>query len=98
MIFVYYVLIRLGEQAGRHRHGCARGSAMWGANIVLGAIAVALLWLNHREAAFDPLDPAHYLRWVPQVRRTRAAAEAPGPTAPARLAAGPVVVVSGSRA
>ncbi|HNJ42377.1 MAG TPA: hypothetical protein PKZ53_17950, partial [Acidobacteriota bacterium] len=34
--------------------------SMWGANIVLGVIAAALLVLNHREAAFDPLDPAHY--------------------------------------
>ena len=33
---------------------------MWGANVVLGAIAVILLVLNHREAAFDPLDPVNY--------------------------------------
>ena len=67
---------------------------MWAANLVLGAIALALLWLNHREAAFDPLDPAHYLAFVPKVRRQRAARPAP----PARGAAPgpaprPVVVV-----
>ena len=43
--------------------------AMWGANVVLGAIAAVLLWLNHREAAFDPLDASHYLAWLPRVRR-----------------------------
>ena len=93
VIFVYYVLIRLGEQAGDT--GILRPwLAMWGANIVLGAIAAALLWMNHREAAFDPLDPAHYLSWVPKVRKRRAPAEAAAPAAPVRLGpARPVVVV-----
>jgi LPS export ABC transporter permease LptF/LPS export ABC transporter permease LptG len=77
VIFVYYVLIRMGEQAG-DTGLLSPWLAMWGANIVLGAIAGGLLVLNHREAAFDPLDAAHYLSWVPRVRRTRApAAERP---------------------
>ncbi len=74
VIFVYYVLIRLGEQAG-DTGMMAAWVSMWGANIVLGLIAGALLWLNHREAAFDPLDPAHYLAWVPRVKRRRAERE-----------------------
>ena len=76
VIFVYYVLIRLGEQAG-DTGMMSPFLSMWAANIVLGAIALALLWLNHREAAFDPLDPAHYLAFVPKVRRQRAARPAP---------------------
>ncbi len=93
VIFVYYVLIRLGEQAG-DTGMMTPFLSMWAANLVLGAIALALLWLNHREAAFDPLDPAHYLAFVPKVRRQRAARPAP----PARSVAPggaprPVVVV-----
>jgi LPS export ABC transporter permease LptG/LPS export ABC transporter permease LptF len=90
VIFVYYVLIRLGEQAG-DTGMMSPWLSMWGANLVLGVLALALLWLNHREAAFDPLDPAHYLAFVPKVRQRRAAPAAPAPRAgaPAR----PVVVV-----
>ena len=45
-------------------------------------------WLNHREAAFDPLDPAHYLSFVPSVRRgARPAGARPG-ARPRRPAAG----------
>jgi LPS export ABC transporter permease LptF/LPS export ABC transporter permease LptG len=93
VIFVYYILIRLGEQAGDT--GSLRPwLAMWGANIVLGTIAVALLYLNHREAAFDPFDPVHYLRFVPRIRR---AEPAPGDAgawrAPARASGRPVVVL-----
>jgi lipopolysaccharide export system permease protein len=87
VIFVYYVLIRLGEQAG-DTGMMTPFLSMWGANIVLGAIALVLLWLNLREAAFDPLDPAHYLSFVPTVKRHRVARPAPV-AAPAR----PVVVV-----
>jgi LPS export ABC transporter permease LptF/LPS export ABC transporter permease LptG len=87
VIFVYYVLIRLGEQAG-DTGMMSPWLSMWGANLVLGALALALLWLNHREAAFDPLDPAHYLVLVPRVKRQRAARPAP-----ARPGARPVVVV-----
>jgi hypothetical protein len=52
---------------------------MWSANVVLGAVAVLLLALNHREAAFDPLDPAHYRRWLPRVRRGSARGHAAPP-------------------
>jgi len=88
VIFVYYILIRLGEQAG-DTGLMSPFLSMWGANLVLGTAAVALLILNHREAAFDPLDPRHYLAWVPRVRlkRDRPAAEV-APAAPR-----PVLVV-----
>ncbi len=59
VIFVYYVLIRLGEQAG-DTGLLSPALSMWGANVALGAVAVLLLVLNHREAAFDPLDPKRY--------------------------------------
>jgi LPS export ABC transporter permease LptG/LPS export ABC transporter permease LptF len=91
VIFVYYVLIRLGEQAG-DTGMMTPWLSMWGANVVLGAVAVGLLWLNHREAAFDPLDPAHYLAFVPSVRRAQKALPAPPPERPAAPAR-PVVVV-----
>lgn len=70
VIFAYYVLIRLGEQAG-DTGLMSPFLSMWGANLVLGGVAVVLLVLNHREAAFDPLDPRHYLAWLPRVRRRR---------------------------
>lgn len=94
IIFVYYVIIRLGEQAG-DTGMLPPLVAMWAANLVLGAIAALLLWLNHREAAFDPLDPRHYALWLPRVRRAsvrRTAPAAPG-RPPARAAARPVVVI-----
>jgi LPS export ABC transporter permease LptF/LPS export ABC transporter permease LptG len=68
VIFVYYVIIRLGEQAG-DTGLISPILAMWGANIVLGAIAVTLLVLNHREAAFDPLDPLNYALLIPRFKR-----------------------------
>jgi LPS export ABC transporter permease LptG len=70
VIFVYYVIIRLGEQAG-DTGMMPPVLAMWAANIVLGAAAIVLLFLNHREAAFDPLDPSHYAVLLPRVRRAR---------------------------
>jgi LPS export ABC transporter permease LptF/LPS export ABC transporter permease LptG len=70
VIFIYYILIRLGEQAG-DTGMLSPFLAMWGANIVLGAAAGVLLFLNHREAAFDPLDVRHYLALVPRVRRRK---------------------------
>ncbi len=88
VIFIYYVLIRLGEQAG-DTGLLSPFLAMWGANLVLGVAAGALLFLNHREAAFDPLDVRHYLALIPTVRRRRAALPAPGPPKGPR----PVVVV-----
>jgi LPS export ABC transporter permease LptF/LPS export ABC transporter permease LptG len=89
VIFVYYILIRLGEQAG-DTGVMMPFLSMWGANIVLGAMALVLLWLNLREAAFDPLDPSHYLSFVPTVRRHRVARAAAAAAAPP---ARPVVVV-----
>lgn len=92
IIFVYYVLIRLGEQAG-DTGMLAPAISMWAADVVLGAAAVVLLWLNHREAAFDPLDPQRYdLSFVWRgVQRVLAVSA----SAPARAAAQqrPVVVV-----
>jgi LPS export ABC transporter permease LptF/LPS export ABC transporter permease LptG len=70
VIFVYYIIIRLGEQAG-DTGLMPPFLAMWGANMVLGAAAAALLVLNLREAAFDPLDPRHYLAWLPRIHRKR---------------------------
>ena len=75
VIFIYYVIIRLGEQAG-DTGLMPPLLAMWAANIVLGAAALVLLWLNHREAAFDPLDPSHYKVLLPRIRlRGRPAAD-----------------------
>ena len=92
VIFIYYVLIRLGEQAGdtgqlrpwlvdvgrQHR---ARRLA-----------AIVLLYLNHREAAFDPLDPSHYLRFCPHPPR-RPGAAARAAARPRLVAPRPVVVL-----
>src|SRR5262245_20336788 len=66
--FIYYVLIRLGEQAG-DTGLMAPFIAMWSANFILGTIAIVLLVLNHRQAAFDPLDPSHYAALLPRIRR-----------------------------
>ncbi|HXK10309.1 MAG TPA: LptF/LptG family permease [Vicinamibacteria bacterium] len=82
VIFVYYVFIRLGEQAG-DAGVMIPWLSMWAANLVLGSLALGLLWLNHREAAFDPLDPAHYLSFVPRIRLGPAGR----PAAPGRDAA-----------
>ena len=76
VIFIYYVIIRLGEQAG-DTGLMAPVLAMWAANIILGAMALLLLWLNHREAAFDPLDPSHYKVLLPRIRTRPRAADPP---------------------
>jgi LPS export ABC transporter permease LptG len=73
VIFLYSVILRLGEQAG-DTGMMPPPLAMWGANIVLGGAALLLLWLNQHEAAFDPLDPAHYVSWLPRIRRSHPAA------------------------
>jgi LPS export ABC transporter permease LptG/LPS export ABC transporter permease LptF len=87
VIFIYYVLIRLGEQAG-DTGMLAPWVAMWAANIVLGVMAIVLLVLNHREAAFDPLDPTHYKALLPRLRRRR-----PRPAPVVRRTAAPRHVV-----
>jgi LPS export ABC transporter permease LptG len=88
VIFVYYVIIRLGEQAG-DTGLMPPLLAMWGANAILGVIAIVLLVLNHRAAAFDPLDASHYLALLPRLRRGRRARPAPRPAG----ARAPVVVL-----
>jgi LPS export ABC transporter permease LptG/LPS export ABC transporter permease LptF len=85
VIFVYYVIIRLGEQAG-DTGMMPPLLAMWGANLVLGLVALALLVLNHRQAAFDPLDPRQYLALLTRWSRRPAA---PRSAAPGRPGAAP---------
>lgn len=68
IIAVYYVFLRLGEQAG-DTGMMSPFLGMWAANIVLGGMAVGLLVMNQRETAFDPLDPMHYAGWIPRVRK-----------------------------
>ena len=95
VIFVYYVLIRLGEQAG-DTGKMPPAIAIWGANAVLGTVAVVLLWLNHREAAFDPLDPELYrirLRWPRHWRLVPARPAAPAGGSRPHRPPRPVVVV-----
>jgi lipopolysaccharide export LptBFGC system permease protein LptF len=76
VIFVYYVIIRLGEQAGDNGL-LAPLVAVWAANAVLGAAGVTLLYLNYREAAFDPLDPRHYSALLPRIRTRKGARPVP---------------------
>jgi len=76
VIFIYYVLIRLGEQAGDNGL-LAPLVAVWAANAVLGAAGVTLLYLNYREAAFDPLDPRHYSALLPRIRTRKGARPVP---------------------
>jgi LPS export ABC transporter permease LptF/LPS export ABC transporter permease LptG len=93
IIFVYYVIIRLGEQAGDTQL-IPPAVAMWAANVVLGAAALVLLVLNHREAAFDPLDPGHYKALLPTIRRALPVGdEPPVPVKGRRPPPRPVVVI-----
>ena len=72
VIFVYFIFFRLGEQAG-DTGVLPPWCAMWGANALFGVVGIILLVLNHKEAAFDPLDPALYTRWLPSIRMIRRA-------------------------
>jgi len=92
VIFIYYILIRLGEQAG-DTGMLSPFFAMWGANIVLGSVALVLLWLNLREAAFDPLSPSHYMSWVPTVKRHRVRRTPDGALAPVGAGGSPRAVI-----
>lgn len=84
VFFVYYVFLRLGEQVG-DTHMAPPALVMWAANVVLGGMALGLLALNQRQAAFDPLDPSQYLGWLPRAARPRPAPPlAPVPGAPPR--------------
>ena len=89
VFFVYYIFIRLGEQAG-DTHLAPPALAMWAANILLGGVALGLLALNQRQAAFDPLEPSQYLAWLPRIRRASGAARRPAQPQPRRR---PVVVL-----
>ena len=75
VIFTYYVIIRMGEQAG-DTGLMPPALAMWGANLVLGTVAFGLLALNQTAAAFDPLDPRQYLAFLPDFRRQSGEPEA----------------------
>ena len=55
VIFLYYILARLGEQAGDTRF-MPPGIAVWGANIVLGTFAAYLLRKAYRDGAADPFS------------------------------------------
>ncbi len=68
VIFAYYVLIRLGEQAG-DTGLLSPAVAMWAANVVLGAVALGLLAMHHKGAAFDPLSPGLWSHLLPRVRK-----------------------------
>jgi LPS export ABC transporter permease LptF/LPS export ABC transporter permease LptG len=94
IIAVYYVFLRLGEQAG-DTGVMSPFLGMWGANIVLGGLAVGLLVLSQRQPAFDPLDPVHYASWIPSVRRQSGKPTLPGA---ARTPVPPRVVVRVPRA
>src|SRR5688572_27906192 len=55
---------------------------MCAASIVYGAVALLLVWLNPREAALDPTDPARYTEMLPRIRLR------PRPQAKAEVQAG----------
>jgi len=63
VIFVYYVLARLGEQAGDTRT-MSPWIAVWAANIILGALAAYLLYRARREGTVDPFSLANMTHWV----------------------------------
>lgn len=55
VIFAYYVVARLGEQAGDTRV-LPPGLAVWAANIILGALAAFLLYRARKEGTVDPFS------------------------------------------
>lgn len=62
VIFVYYVLARLGEQAGDTR-AMSPGIAVWAANLILGALATYLLFRARREGTVDPFSLGNLAHW-----------------------------------
>ena len=70
VLCVYYVLLRAGEQAAANNLAPPWIGA-WSANVVLGALAIGLLAMKQREAAFDPLSAGDYLSWLPVLSVTR---------------------------
>ena len=94
VIAVYYVLLQVGTQMGNERV-LPPWAALWLANMVLGGIAVLLLFFNQREAAFDPLDLSRLRAVLPAIRRsvrrkraTQEPAPPPAPAAPPRTTTG----------
>ena len=63
VIFVYYILARLGEQAGDTR-AMPAAIAVWAANIILGTLAVALLFRARREGTVDPFSFGPLSHWI----------------------------------
>jgi LPS export ABC transporter permease LptG/LPS export ABC transporter permease LptF len=55
VIFLYYVLARLGEQAGDTR-ALPPAVGVWGANVILGILAVVLLFRARQEGTIDPFS------------------------------------------
>lgn len=87
VIAVYYVLLQVGTQMGNERV-IPPFIALWLANAVLGGIAIVLLVLNQREAAFDPLDLSRLGGLLPPVRRLVKRAELEHAAPPARSSVG----------
>ena len=88
VICVYYVLLRAGEQAAANGLVPPAVGA-WAANVALGAVAVGLFVLRHRESAFDPLSGAQYVGWLPSFPLARAPRVDPGLTRRVRRRRGP---------
>ncbi len=74
VIFAYYVVARLGEQAGDTRV-LPPGIAVWSANLVLGALAIVLLHRARREGTVDPFSLGEWARRVTEWFRPRGGAE-----------------------
>lgn len=73
VILVYYIGLRIGEQAG-DGGTLPPALAVWSINVVMAAAAGLLLWRNQREAAFDPLDPGRLRLRIPAAWRPAAGA------------------------
>jgi lipopolysaccharide export system permease protein len=63
VIFVYYILARLGEQAGDTR-ALSPAIAVWAANLILGALAAYLLARARREGSVGPVDLGRLKAWI----------------------------------
>jgi LPS export ABC transporter permease LptG len=75
VIFVYYILARLGEQAGDIR-ALPSALAVWAANLILGALAIYLLFRARREGTVDPFNFGEFYHrltgWFAPKRKTGA--------------------------
>ena len=63
VIFAYYILERLGEQAG-DTGALPPGIAVWAANVILGVLAAYLLYRARREGTVDPFSFGGVRHWV----------------------------------